>query len=121
MKLLIHGPSSNPEKTIGKCNFENEISPEPDFISPKKYAKQTNLNTHALVTKNRFEVLYESGEEDCNKSVGTPVKLLKQRPNEDSNRASKTTVIISDSMLKRVSGAKLSRDIEKRKDRSKGF
>ena len=31
-KSLIHGPSSKPEKTIGKCNFESEISPEPEFI-----------------------------------------------------------------------------------------
>ena len=42
------------------------------------------------------------------------VNLVKQRPNEDLNRAKKTTVIISDAMLRRVSGAKLSRDIEKK-------
>ena len=27
-------PSSNPTKTIEKCNPENEIYPEPEFISP---------------------------------------------------------------------------------------
>ena len=32
-KRLIHGPSPNPGKTIGKCNSENEISPEPEFTS----------------------------------------------------------------------------------------
>ena len=88
-KSLIHEPSSNPEKTNGKCNFENEISPEPEFTSPYKYAKQTTLNTHALIIKNRYEVLCESGEEDCNKSVSTPVKILKQSPNEDLYRAKK--------------------------------
>ena len=45
------------------------------------------------------------------KSVSTPVKILKQRTNEGLNRAKKT-FIISDSMLKRVSGAKLSRDVK---------
>ena len=54
-----------------------------------KYAKQTTLNTHALIIKNRYEVLCESGEEDCNKSVRTPVKILKQSPNEDLYRAKK--------------------------------
>ena len=38
---------------------------------------KTTLNTHALITKNCFEVFCESGEEDCNKSVSMPVKLLK--------------------------------------------
>ena len=113
-KSLIHGPSSNLEKTVGKSNFENEISPEPEFISPKKFAKQTTLNTHALIRKKRYEVLCESGEGDCNKSVSTPVKILKQRPNEDLNRAKKTTFIISVSMLKHVSGARLNRDINKK-------
>ena len=28
-KIIIHGPPSNPPKTIGKCNSENEISHEP--------------------------------------------------------------------------------------------
>ena len=78
-----------PGKAHGKCNFENEISPEPEFVS-KKNAKQTTLNTHALTTKSRYEVLRKSGEEDCNKSVSTTVKILKQRPNEDLNRAKKT-------------------------------
>ena len=88
-KLLIHGPSPNPGKTTGKFNSENEISPEPEFISSKKYAKQITLNTHALIIKNLFDVLSASGDEDCNKSVSTPVKLLKERPNEDLNRAKK--------------------------------
>ena len=88
-KLLIHGPSMDPKKTIRKCNFKNEIPPEPEFISPNKYAKQTTLNTDVLITKNRFEVLCESDEEDCNKSVSTSVKLLKQKPNDDLNRAKK--------------------------------
>ena len=88
-KLLIHGPSPNPGKPTGKCNSENEISPEPEFISPKKYAKQTTLNTHALIIENRFDVLSASGDEDCNKSVSTPVKPLKQRPKEGLNRAKK--------------------------------
>ena len=59
---LIHGPSSNPGKAIGECNSVNEISLEPEFITPKKYAKQTTSNTHALISKNRFEVLCKSDE-----------------------------------------------------------
>ena len=31
-----------------------------EFISPKNYAKKTTLNIHALITKNRYEVLCES-------------------------------------------------------------
>ena len=54
----------------------------------KKYGKQTILNTRALVTKNLFEVLCESGEKDCNKSASAS-QLLKQMPNEDLNRAKK--------------------------------
>ena len=78
---------------------------------------QTTLNTHALTTKNCYDLLSESGHDDCSKSVSTFVKLVKQRPKKDLNRAKKppkTKVIISDSMLKRLSGAKLSRDIEKK-------
>ena len=90
-KLLIYGPTPNPGKTIGKCNSENETSPETEFISPKKNAKQTTLNTHALITKSRFDVLSASGDEDRNKSVSTSVKLLKQKPNEDLNHAKKTS------------------------------
>ena len=54
----------------------------------KKYGKQTILNTHALITKNQFEELCESGKEDCNKSACAS-QLLKQMPNEDLNRAKK--------------------------------
>ena len=53
-KLLIHGPSHNPGKPTGKCNSENEISPEPEFISTKKYAKQTTLNTQCTYDKKSF-------------------------------------------------------------------
>ena len=113
-KLSIHGPSPSLGKTIEKCNSENEISPEPEFISSKKCAKQTTLSTHAFITKNCVDVLRASGDEDCNKSVSMPVKLLKQRPNKDLNRAKKTTVNISESNLKRVIGVKLNRDIEKK-------
>ena len=74
-KSLIHGPSS---WTIGKCNFENKIFPEPEFIFPKKYAKQTTLNTHALITERWYDVFCEFGEEDCNKSVSTSVKIQDQ-------------------------------------------
>ena len=88
-KILTHRRSCNPAKSIGKCSSVNEMSPEPEFISPEKYAEQTTLNTHALITKNRFEVLSESGEDYCNKSVNTPVKLVKRRPNEDLNRVNK--------------------------------
>ena len=52
-------PSSNPTKTIEKCNPENEIYPEPEFISPQKYAKQTILNLHALITKSRYDLFNE--------------------------------------------------------------
>ena len=38
---------------------------------------------------NILEVLCESGKENFNKSVNMPVKILKQRPNEDLNRAKK--------------------------------
>ena len=85
-KLLIHGPSPNPGKTTGKCNSENEVSRE---FSPKKYTKQTTLNTHTLITKNRFDVPSASGDEDCNKSISRSAKPLKHRPNEDLNRAKK--------------------------------
>ena len=77
------------QKTIGKCNSENEISPEPEFISLKKYAKKPTLKTHAPITKKPFSVLCESGKENFNKSVNMPVKILKQRPNEDLNHAKK--------------------------------
>ena len=63
------------------------------------------------MTKNHFDVLSASGDEDCNKSVSTSGKLLKQRPNGAKKK--KNPVIISDLMLKRVSGPRLSRDIEK--------
>ena len=32
--ILFSGPSSNPTKTIEKCNPENEIYSELEFISP---------------------------------------------------------------------------------------
>ena len=35
--------------------------------------------------KNRFDTLGEFGNEDCNKSASTLVKLVKQSPNEDLN------------------------------------
>lgn len=38
-KLLFHGLSSNLIKTTEKCNSENEISLEPEFIPPKKCVK----------------------------------------------------------------------------------
>ena len=63
-------------------------------MSPKKYAKQTTLNTHALITK--IVLIYS-------------VNLAS--PNEDLN-CPKKPVIISDSLLKHVSGAKLNRDVE---------
>ena len=44
----------NRQKTIGKCSSENDMSSDPEFISPKKYAKQTTLNTHALIQKTVF-------------------------------------------------------------------
>ena len=90
-KILTHRRSCNPAKSIGKCSSVNEISPEPEFISPEKYAEQTTLNTHALITKSRFDVLSASGDEDRNKSVSTSVKLLKQKPNEDLNHAKKNS------------------------------
>ena len=40
-KTLIHEPSCNSEKTIGKCKLENRLSPETEFDSHKNYAKQT--------------------------------------------------------------------------------
>ena len=109
-KSLIHGPSSNPKKSIGKWKPENEISPEPEYISPKKYAKQTNLNTHTLITKNLYDVLCESGKMS---KYGCQNPETKAKWGFKSCKE-KTTVIISDSMLKRVKGAKLSRDIKTR-------
>ena len=51
-----------------------------------------------------------------------PVKFLKQRPNEDLNSAQKkTTIIISDSMLKHVAKWSKQRHFKKRMDRSKEF
>ena len=60
-----------------------------------------------------------------NQAVSTSFKLVKRKPNEGLNRAKKPkktmkkkrAVIIYNKMLKRVSRAKLSRDIEKRTDR----
>ena len=53
-----------------------------------------------LIQKHRFDKPSESGDQDYNKSVSTPVKLVKQRPNEELNRAKKTTATISDSTCK---------------------
>ena len=72
-----------------------------------------------LIQKHRFDKPSESGDQDYNKSVSTPVKLVKQRPNEELNRAKKQPPLF---LIQHVSEAKLSKDNEKKRmGRSKDF
>lgn len=72
--------------------------------------KVKNFKTHAFITKNCYDLLSETDDEDYRISVSTLVKLVRKRRNEDLIRAKKkkkaTTTVISRS--------KLSRDIEKK-------
>ena len=73
--------------------------------------KVKNFKTHAFITKNCYDLLSETDDEDYSISVSTLVKLVRKRRNEDLIRAKKkkkaTTTFIS--------GSKLSRDIEKKR------
>ena len=73
--------------------------------------KVKNFKTHAFITKNCYDLLSETDDEDYRISVSTLVKLVRKRRNEDLIRAKKkkkaTTTVISRS--------KLSRDIEKKR------
>ena len=64
-----------------------------------------------LIQKHRFDIPSESGDQDYNKSVSKPVKLVKQRPNEELHRAKKQPPLF---LIQHVSGAKLSKDNEKK-------
>ena len=63
------------------------------------------FKTHAFITKNCYDLLSETDDEDYSISVSTLVKLVRKRRNEDLIRATTTF----------ISGSKLSRDIEKKR------
>ena len=108
-------PQKHIRNIIDNYNSENKVSPDLEFKYPKKFVNwQAAKNTHAIETNNCFDLLSETGDEDNSKFVDAVIEARREKTDKKSNSVEKTTFNISDSVLKRVSGAKLSRDINKK-------